>query len=158
VLFYQSSSLMSAKLSRGSSMWGNIVSLIRFSYQKYGITSKSFYLNIKIYTLNTTVKYVSMKRLSHASNMQEIWILAIQTLEELLELSLHHYKSTNNPPPIFQWRVRAHQGQEPARGVLQVCHLRHLSEEPGLLQLQQQALLHIYHLIIPTKHPLVCVN
>jgi len=37
--FYQSPSLMSAKLSRGSSMWGNIVILIRFSYQKYGITS-----------------------------------------------------------------------------------------------------------------------
>lgn len=40
-----------------------------------------------------------------------------------------------------QRSVRAHQGQELARGVFQVFDVWQLTEEPGLLQLERQAVL-----------------
>lgn len=50
------------------------------------------------------------------------------------------YPKYNNP--VYSQRsVRAHQGQELARGVFQVFDVWQLLEEPGLLQLEWQAVL-----------------
>ena len=41
----------------------------------------------------------------------------------------------------LQWCVCAHQGQEPACGMLQVCHMWNISQECWLLQHKQQTVL-----------------
>lgn len=42
---------------------------------------------------------------------------------------------------VTQRRIRAHQGQELARGMLQVLDVRDIAEEPGLLQPEWQVVL-----------------